>query len=127
MAAGYGIESGVAAAESLLASDTGQRPTAVFAANDNLAMGVIAAAHRLGIPVGDDLALVGYNDIPLSSRLSIPLSSVRVPLDQIAGNAIDLIVNPGKEPRIRKSMPTLIPRQSSGPPRHSAPPVPHVS
>ena len=105
----------------LLANNTGERPSAVFAANDNLAMGVIAAAHRLGITVGEDLALVGYNDIPLSSRLSTPLSSVRVPLDQIAGNAIDLIVNPGKEPKIRKSMPTLIPRQSSGTPWHSAP------
>jgi LacI family transcriptional regulator len=121
IAAGYGIESGYTAAENLLASNSGVRPSAVFAANDNLAMGVIAAAHRLGITVGEDLALVGYNDIPLSSRLSTPLSSVRVPLDQIAGNAIDLIVNPGKEPKIRKSMPTLIPRQSSGSPLHTAP------
>jgi LacI family transcriptional regulator len=119
IAAGYGIESGFSAAETLFAA-TGKRPSAVFAANDNLAMGIIAAAHRLGITVGEDLALVGYNDIPLSSRLSTPLSSVRVPLDQIAGNAIDLIVNPGRDPKIRKSMPTLIPRQSSGTSRYSA-------
>jgi LacI family transcriptional regulator len=120
IAAGYGIESGFSAAETLLAGGTGKRPSAVFAANDNLAMGVIAAAHRLGITVGEDLALVGYNDIPLSSRLSTPLSSVRVPLDQIAANAVDLLVNPGKEPQIRKSLPTLIPRQSSGTPRYAA-------
>lgn len=119
LAAGYGMENGFSAGESLL--DAGQRPSAVFAANDNLAMGIIAAAHRLHVTVGEDLALVGYNDLPLSSRLSTPLSSVRVPLDQIAGNAIDLIVNPDKEPRIRKSMPTLMPRESSGPPRRSAP------
>ncbi|WP_142064070.1 LacI family DNA-binding transcriptional regulator [Pseudarthrobacter sp. B4EP4b] len=117
IAAGYGIESGFSAAEKLLPSDPGLRPSAVFAANDNLALGVIAAAHRRGITVGEDLALVGYNDIPLASRLSTPLSSVRVPLDQIAANAIDLIVNPGKEPRIRTSIPTLIPRQSSGGPQ----------
>lgn len=120
LAAGYGIENGFAAGETLLRRD-GRRPTAVFAANDNLAMGIIAAAHRAQVTVGEELALVGYNDIPLSSRLSTPLSSVRVPLDQIAGNAIDLIMNPGKEPRIRKSLPTLIPRESSGPPKHSAP------
>ncbi len=120
LAAGYGIENGFAAGEVLLGQDR-RRPTAIFAANDNLAMGVIAAAHRLNITVGEDLALVGYNDIPLSSRLATPLSSVRVPLDQIANNAIDLIVNPGKEPRIRKAMPSLIPRQSSGSPLHSAP------
>jgi LacI family transcriptional regulator len=120
LAAGFGIENGFAAGEALLGQDR-RRPTAIFAANDNLAMGVIAAAHRLNITVGEDLALVGYNDIPLSSRLATPLSSVRVPLDQIANNAIDLIVNPGKEPRIRKAMPSLIPRQSSGSPLHSAP------
>lgn len=123
MASGYGIENGFSAGESLLVGNAGQRPSAVFAANDNLAMGIIAAAHRFHVTVGEDLALVGYNDIPLASRLSTPLSSVRVPLDQIAGNAIDLIVNPDKEPRIRKSMPTLIPRESSGSPRHSAPRV----
>jgi LacI family transcriptional regulator len=123
IAAGYGIENGFAAGETLLGHDR-RHPTAIFAANDNLAMGVIAAAHRLNIAVGEGLALVGYNDIPLSSRLATPLSSVRVPLDQIANNAIDLIVNPGKEPKIRKAMPSLIPRQSSGAPLHSAPHAP---
>ena len=118
LAAGYGIENGFAAGETLLGSNP--RPTAIFAANDNLSMGIIAAAHRCQAIVGRDLALVGYNDIPLSSRLATPLSSVRVPLDQIAGNAIDLIVNPGKEPRIRKAMPSLIPRESSGPPQRGA-------
>ena len=123
MAAGYGIENGFSAGEALLAGNAGPRPSAIFAANDNLAMGIIAAAHRFHVTVGEDLALVGYNDIPLASRLSTPLSSVRVPLDQIAGSAIDLIVNPDREPKIRKSMPTLIPRESSGSPRHSAPRV----
>ena len=121
LASGYRIENGYAAGESLLGQSVSHRPTAIFAANDNLAMGIIAAAHRFQVTVGEDLALVGYNDLPLSSRLSTPLSSVRVPLDQIAANAIDLIVNPGKEPKIRKSMPTLMPRESSGSPRYSAP------
>lgn len=120
IAAGYGIENGFTAGESLLGEATDKRPTAVFAANDNIAMGIIAAAHRFGITVGQDLALVGYNDTPLAARLATPLSSVRVPLAQIANTAIDLIVNPGKEPHIRKAMPTLIPRESSGSPKHFA-------
>jgi LacI family transcriptional regulator len=119
LAAGYGIEHGYSAGEALLGESAKRRPTAIFAANDNLAMGIIAAAHRYQVTVGKDLALVGYNAIPLSSRLATPLSSVRVPLDQIAGNAIDLIVNPGREPHIRKSMPTLIPRGSSGSPQRT--------
>lgn len=120
IAAGYGIENGFTAGESLLGEATDKRPTAVFAANDNIAMGIIAAAHRFGITVGQNLALVGYNDTPLAARLATPLSSVRVPLAQIANTAIDLIVNPGKEPHIRKALPTLIPRESSGSPKHFA-------
>jgi LacI family transcriptional regulator len=120
IAAGYGIEDGYTAGETLLGGTQQTRPTAIFAANDNIAMGVMAAAHHNGIAIPDDLALVGYNDTPLSARLPTPLSSVRVPLDQIAATAIELIVNPGTEPLIRRSMPTLIPRQSSGKPKHAS-------
>ena len=109
---GYGIENGFSAGEALLGQEP--RPTAIFAANDNLAMGVMAAAHRHDLKIGADLALVGYNDTPLAARLPTPLTSVHVPLDQIARTAIDLIVEPGTEPPLRKSMPTLIPRESSG-------------
>ena len=111
---GYGIENGFSAGEALLGRDN--RPTAVFAANDNIAMGIMAAAHRHELKIGEDLALVGYNDTPLAARLPTPLTSVHVPLDQIARTAIDLIVEPGAEPQVRKSMPSLIPRESSGAP-----------
>ena len=111
---GYGIENGFSAGEALLGRKV--RPTAVFAANDNIAMGIMAAAHRHELKIGADLALVGYNDTPLAARLPTPLTSVHVPLDQIARTAIDLIVEPGAEPHVRKSMPSLIPRESSGAP-----------
>ena len=111
---GYGIENGFSAGEALLGGKA--RPTAVFAANDNIAMGIMAAAHRHELKIGADLALVGYNDTPLAARLPTPLTSVHVPLDQIARTAIDLIVEPGAEPQVRKSMPSLIPRESSGAP-----------
>lgn len=111
---GYGIENGFSAGEALLGRES--RPTAIFAANDNIAMGIMAAAHRHELKIGEDLALVGYNDTPLAARLPTPLTSVHVPLDQIARTAIDLIVEPGAEPQVRKSMPSLIPRESSGAP-----------
>ncbi len=114
LAAGYGIESGVASGSTLLEGSAKSRPSAVFAANDNLAMGIMAAAKHHGITVGEDLALVGYNDVPTSALLPTPLSSVRVPLGQIANNAIDLIVSPRSEPQILKAMPSLMPRASSG-------------
>ncbi|BAH50634.1 LacI family DNA-binding transcriptional regulator [Rhodococcus opacus] len=111
---GFGIESGEEAGRRLFASST--RPTAVFAANDNLALGVMAAAHQRSLSVGEDLALVGYNDIPLSQRLPVPLTSVRTPFDQIAATALDLMfaATPLGDP-IRRALPTLIPRRSSGP------------
>ena len=59
-------------------------------------MGVMAASQHNGITIPDDLALVGYNDTPLSARLPTPLSSVRIPLNQDSREtAVDLIVNPG--------------------------------
>ena len=60
------------------------RPSALFAVNDELAIGVVAAAHHRGLVVGEDLSLVGYNDNPLVSRLPVALSSVRTPQDHIA-------------------------------------------
>ena len=115
---GFGIEDGVDAGHRLLDSPT--RPTAVFAANDNLALGVMAAAHQHSLSIGDDLALVGYNDIPLAHLLPVPLTSVRIPFDQIAATAIDLMLQtPPAGQLINRALPTLIPRKSSGTPRFS--------
>ena len=76
------MQAGEVAGRTLL--DRPDRPTAIFAVNDNTAIGVMAAAHALGLRIPDDLSLVGYNDIPIVSRLPIPLTTVRVPFQQIA-------------------------------------------
>jgi LacI family transcriptional regulator len=117
---GFGIESGMEAGDRLFGATV--RPTAVFAANDNLALGVMAAAHQHSLAVGEDLALVGYNDIPLAHLLPVPLTSVRTPFDQIAATAMDLMLQrePIDDP-IRRALPTLIPRKSSGQPRVTTP------
>ena len=109
---GFGIESGEEAGRRLLSHTA--RPSAIFAVNDNLAIGVMAAAHRLGLTIARDLSLVGYNDIPLVSRLPVPLTSVRVPFDYIAQQAVELLLSP-TPPRdgIRRALPSLIPRQST--------------
>ena len=107
---GYGIDQGFEAGQQLF---TVSAPTAVFAANDNLAIGVMRAAHQAGRVVGTDLSLVGYNDIPLAERLPVPLSSVHVPFDQIAASALDLLLADPAQNEIRRILPTLIPRASS--------------
>ena len=53
--------SGYAAARSVLARDP--RPTAVFAANDNMAIGLLSALRERGVDVPDDMAVVGFDDV----------------------------------------------------------------
>lgn len=113
---GFGIESGEASGLSILSQSP--RPTAIFAVNDNLAIGAMSAAHRLGLSIGRDVSLVGYNDIPLVSRLPVPLTSVHIPFDYVAMQAVELLLT--KEPPanpIRRALPSLIPRESTKPPQ----------
>lgn len=109
---GYGVDAGSEAGYTLLRAEA--RPTAVFAANDNLAIGIIGAARNLGIVPGQDLSIVGYNDIPLASRLPTPLTSVATSFDQIATTALDQLLSP--QPAgvpIKRALPSLIPRAST--------------
>jgi LacI family transcriptional regulator len=111
----FSMESGEIAGRALL--DRADRPTAIFAVNDNTAIGVMAAAHALGLSIPDDLSLIGYNDIPVVSRLPVPLTTVRVPFSQIAAAALDLLREASRNdpPRTLIATPTLIPRRSTGP------------
>ena len=91
------------------------RPSAIFAVNDNTAIGVMAAAHALGLRIPEDLSLVGYNDIPVVSRLPVALSTVRVPFRQIAEGALQLLLDDTDDspPRTLIATPTLISRRST--------------
>ncbi|MDO4901677.1 LacI family DNA-binding transcriptional regulator [Actinomyces sp.] len=112
---GFGFTAGREAATAVLA----QAPelTAVFAANDSLAMGTLSAAEALGRSVPEGLSVVGYNDTPLAGQLAVPLTTVRVPFDLIAVGALDLLAaqTGGDDSRIadRVAAPTLIPRRSA--------------
>lgn len=109
----FSIDAGVDAAETLMRLP--ERPTAIFAVNDNTAIGAMSTLRRLNIAIPEDISLVGYNDIPIVSRLGTPMTSVRVPFDQIAVSALDLLMHgpASVEDRIRVATPTLIPRRST--------------
>lgn len=111
----FSIEAGEEAGLTLLTRP--DRPTAVFAANDNVAIGVLSIATKLGLRVPDDLSLVGYNDIPIVSKLPVPLTSVRVPFAQIAAGALSLLLD-DRDPsaKMLTYAPTLIPRRSTAAP-----------
>ena len=74
---------------------------------------------RKGISVPHDMSLVGYNDIPLVAHLPVPLTSVRVPFDQVASSALELLATEtvAERDRVRIATPTLIPRRSAVPHR----------
>lgn len=109
----FGIESGGDAAKKMM--NTSDRPTAIFAVNDNTAIGALAALNELGLSVPEDISLVGYNDIPIVSKLPTPLTSVHVPFDQIATEALNLLLAEDETPPdpIRRFMPSLMPRKST--------------
>jgi LacI family transcriptional regulator len=111
----FGIESGAVAVETLM--HLSPRPTAIFAVNDNTAIGALSGLTKLGLSVPQDISIVGYNDIPIVSHLPTPLTTLRVPFEQIASNALDLLAgdNSPADERIRISAPTLIPRKSTAP------------
>ncbi|MET7992363.1 LacI family DNA-binding transcriptional regulator [Amycolatopsis sp. NPDC005232] len=106
----FSMESGEDAGRALLALDP--RPTAVFAVNDNTAVGLLSAVQRAGVRVPEELSVVGYNDIPLAARLPVPLTTIRVPFTEIAGAAVDLLIDAGAgvPATTRRFAPTLIPR-----------------
>jgi LacI family transcriptional regulator len=74
----YTFESGVEAATSLLAMD--KPPTAIFAGNDEMAIGVMKAARDAGLDVPRDLSIVGFDDLPMASRVWPNLTTVRLPI-----------------------------------------------
>lgn len=86
----FTFPSGVAAAHKLLSGR--QRPTAVFAANDEMALGVLAVAHRLGLAVPRELSIAGFDDSPAASLVWPPLTTVRQPIDAMARLAVEMLV-----------------------------------
>lgn len=92
----YTFESGVAAGLALIDAKT--RPTAIFASNDEMAIGAIIAARRRGIEIPRGLSIVGFDDTPLSSHVWPALTTVRWPIAQMARTAaLKLIAGPEGE------------------------------
>lgn len=92
---GFDEASGAAAAATLLAS--GALPDAVFAANDAMAIGCLRALVQAGIRVPDDVALVGFDDIPLSSHVHPPLTTMRVDIAALGATALRVLLGVAPE------------------------------
>jgi LacI family transcriptional regulator len=68
------------------------RPTAAFAATDEMAVGAMQVCWELGVRIPDDLSIVGFDDIPLAEKLIPPLTTVKQPIDQIGTLAVELLL-----------------------------------
>ncbi|WP_123747166.1 LacI family DNA-binding transcriptional regulator [Saccharothrix texasensis] len=94
--------------------------TAIFAANDHLALGILRAMSERGRRVPHDVSVVGFDDVPEAAYFIPPLTTVRPDFAEVARDALDLLItqidgNPVDEIR-RTSSPTLVPRDSVRPP-----------
>jgi LacI family transcriptional regulator len=93
-------------------------PTAIIAANDLMALGVISAAQERGLAVGRDLAVVGFDNTPLAEHSHPPLTTVHQPIYDIGKlicrTLIQLIRNENPVQRQVMLEPTLVIRESSG-------------
>lgn len=109
-------ESGREAMERLL--DLPQPPTAVFAASDAVALGAMVAIRRRGLHIPRDIALVGFDDIPLSAYVNPPLTTVRLPAYELGREAAWLLVEivEGRTPESTRVLleTTLVVRESCG-------------
>ena len=117
------FESGVQGGRRLLARAT--RPSAIFASNDDMAAGVLYAAHAAGIAVPSALSVAGCDDSPLSRQTWPALSSVRLPIREMACAAVEQLVARGAPARLPSLDYTLVPRESTAtlPARRAAAPA----
>lgn len=69
------------------------RPTAVFVANNLMTLGALRALHEAGLRIPDDMALVGFDDVPWATSLNPPLTAVSQPSQEIGSTAADLLLD----------------------------------
>jgi DNA-binding LacI/PurR family transcriptional regulator len=112
----YSAESGFTAVQDLLRKKP--YPTAVFAGNDTVAIGVMAAVQQKGLRIPEDIAVVGYDDIPIAAYTSPPLTTVRVPAvepGRIAGEMVIALLRGEKpEQRVVRLESEVVVRESCG-------------
>ncbi|WP_300544928.1 LacI family DNA-binding transcriptional regulator [Maricaulis sp.] len=116
----FNFEAGLAAGHALLGRE--DRPTAIFAANDDMAAGVLMAAHRMGLEIPRDVSIVGFDDSEIAEKMWPALTTVRQPLLELGSSAARQIIDaatrkaPAPEPAPGEFLDySVIYRDSTGP------------
>ena len=84
--------------------------TAIFCANDLIALGVMKAAFESGLAIPSDLSILGFDDLSLSSYLPIPLTTIRQPIKEIVRQSFHLLLQRIEEPN-RKIEKVVLPSE----------------
>jgi DNA-binding LacI/PurR family transcriptional regulator len=107
------LEASQVALDGLLRSP--RTPSAIIAATDVLAIGLIGAAARHGIRVPEELSIVGFDNMPFAAATVPPLTTVHMPIEKMGEAAVELAVSVSREqtPEVRTFQPTLIVRGST--------------
>lgn len=85
----YTFSSGSSGVEYFLSLE--ERPSAIVCANDSMALGAISQLHKAGLSVPDDVSIIGFDDIDVAQQITPPLSTISVPVDEIARRAFDML------------------------------------
>jgi DNA-binding LacI/PurR family transcriptional regulator len=103
-------------------SRAGEEITAVFMANDQMALGLLAALHEEGLEAPRDVSVVGFDDLPESPYLTPPLTTVRQDFAELGHRAVELVLArlAGRELHLEPVPPVLLVRSSTGPSRWGA-------
>ena len=86
------VAAGQKAGGEIAALPAAARPSAVFCANDLIALGVLQEMTRNKIRVPEDIAIVGYDDIEFAAAAAVPLTSVRQPRQQLGHTAARMLL-----------------------------------
>ena len=110
------IQGGVAAAHRLFGGE--DRPTALFCANDDIALGIMSVAPRFGLKIPEDVSVMGFDDTPYAATANPPLSTVAQPAREIGERTARLLLRaldtPGAPAELTEILPhRLVIRQST--------------
>lgn len=90
----FTFQSGFIAGDTLFSAASAPRPSAIFCANDDMALGMVSAARKHGLDVPGDLSVVGFDDAPAARFSWPPVTTMRQPVSDMVAAAVDMLVDP---------------------------------
>lgn len=115
----FKLEEGIARARALLARP--DRPTAIVTGNDLQALGVYQASREARLHIPEDLSVVGFDDLPIASWVSPPLTTIRQPLVEMAEAAAELVLAIGRgettQGRVELATELVVRESTASPPK----------